>query len=258
MRLVNKVLSIIVGILLSIVVLVGIVCAVYTFSSAAVRDGVGQLSELLDGGLGSIKDAVGELVDSDLLSGLVSGVTSSSGSGGSGGGFDLSDAGSILGLGGGGDTSAESFADPTQGAAYQSWKDVISEPVQRVFAGTGIDETMLEGISGGSATATDVLTQLDESTLVTISNNASRLSQSAAANVPSSVLPASVQQDMNNANQACIDFCTQVQQLVENVRSLRAGNLLSAASLYSSAGSAKAALDSMESSMLSAEAALGA
>ena len=63
---------------------------------------------------------------------------------------------------------------------------------------------------------------------------------------------------MNNANQACIDFCTQVQQLVENVRSLRAGNLLSAASLYSSAGGAKAALDSMESSMLSAETALGA
>lgn len=254
---VYRVLSIITSILLSITILLGIVSAVFTLGSAAVRSGFDELSESFQGGVDSIRAAIDDLVSgSDLMSGLASGLGSGFWSGGgsdagaSGAGLGLDDVGSLFGLGSGGQTSAESFADPTQGAAYQAWKDAIDAPMQRVFAGTSIDETMLEGVSGGSRSATDVLTALDETALSTISANATNLRATALANTPSSILPAEAQQNMSAANQSCADFCDQVQELVDQVRSFKAGNLLSAGGLYSAAGEAKAALDEMDAAMV--------
>lgn len=262
---VYRVLSIITSILLSITILLGIVSAVFTLGSSAVRAGFDELGASFQGGVDAIRAAVDDMVSgSDLMSGLASGLGagfwsgSGSGAASSGAGVDLSDVGGLFGLGSGGQTSAASFANPEQGAAYQAWKSAIDAPVQRVFAGTSIDETMLEGVSGGSRSATDVLTALDETALATISANATNLRGTALANVPSSVLPADVQQNMGAANQSCATFCDQVQVLVGEVRSFKAGNLLSASGLYSAAGAAKAALDEMDAAMLAAEQALGA
>lgn len=247
---VYKVLSIITGIVLSVTIVLGVVCTVYTLGSAAVREGFGQLSASFEGGVDSIKTAIDDLVSSTpLASGVAAGL---------GSGLSLPDVGNLLSLGGGGQTSADSFSDPELGTAYQAWKDVVAEPTRRVFAGTSIDATMLEGISGGSRTATDVLTALDDVTLATVDANATNLRATALANAPSSSLPAGVQQSMNAANESCADFCDQVRQLVEDARSLKAGNLPAAASLYATAGAAKTALDDMDAAMREAEQALGA
>ena len=247
---VYRVLSIITGIVLSATIVLGVVCAVYTLGSAAVREGFGQLSASFEGGIDSIKAAIGDLVDSTpLASGVAAGLSD---------GLSLPDLGGLLSLGGGGQASADSFADPAQGSAYQGWKDAVAEPMRRVFAGTSVDAAMLEGVSGGSRTATDVLTALDDTTLATVSANATNLRSTALANTPSASLPAGVRQSMVAANESCADFCDQVQQLVEDVRSLKAGNLPAAASLHATAGSAKAALDDMDAAMREAERALGA
>lgn len=259
---VYKVLSIIAGILMSIAVVLGVVSAVYTLGSAAVQAGFSQLSASFEGGVDQIRSAIDDLVDgSALQSALASGLGAGLGSGGAdgaGGGFSLPDVGELLGLGSGGQTTAESFADPDQGRAYQGWKDVVDAPMQRVFAGTGIDETMLEGISGGSGTATEALRVLDDAALATISANATNLRATALANTPPAALPDGVRQSMQAANESCADFCDEVQRLVEGARSVKAGNLLSAGELYSAAGAAKSALDAMDASMREAEQALGA
>ncbi len=249
---VYKVLSIITGILLSVVVVLGVVSAVYTLGSTAVREGFGELSASFEGGVDAIKAAIDDLVNT---SPLVSGAAEATS--GSGAGLSLPDLSGLFGAGSGGQTTASSFADPEQGAAYQTWKDAVAAPVQRVFAGTDVDATMIEGVSGGSRTATDMLTALDDTTLATVSANATNLRATALANVPSSILPSGARQSMNDANESCAEFCDQVGQLVEDVRAFKSGDMLAVGRLYSTAGAAKAALDAMDAAMLQAEQALG-
>lgn len=258
---VYRILSIIASALLGIATLLGIVSLVYTLGSSAVQAGFSQLGTSFQDGVSSITEAIDDLVEASAV--LASATTSSSAgesdsAAGSGSGISLSSVTSLLSLGSGGNTTAESFADSELGAAYQTWKDLIDSPVERVFSGTSIDADAIEGISGGSTAALELLSGLDDATLTTVSTNATNLRLTASANTPSSSLPATVRAYMSSANQSCMDFCDAVLEMVEYVRDFNSGNLLALTSLYSAASNATAALEAMDDAMVAAEAELGA
>lgn len=150
-------------------------------------------------------------------------------------------------------SSTPAIANQTYAADYLQWRSEISTPVERLFAGTGIDATLIEGIAGGSVTAISTLATLPDSTLSTIYTNATNLSRTAAYHSISASLPADVQSAMHNADSSVQTFAAEVQELITAVRSVNNGSLLSITAVTDHAGKAFAALQSLDASLASAE-----
>jgi hypothetical protein len=266
MRLIRGILSVVAHVLLTVVVIAGIGCAAYSYAAQKASQAAGQAGE----GLGQVLSTLGAASRS-AVEGLLGGSASAGTSGGTGdaSGQTASSTPSTVaqyagqvaqafGLASGGDLTAGSFDDPELGAAYLQWKDGISSPVDRVFAGTSITRELIEGVAGGSVTATQALAELDDATLATVASNASSLSATAANHAIPSSLPQGVQADMRDADAHCRAFCDQVQAMVAAAGKVRAGDVLAVTSLTGAAGSADAELKAMDESMSQAEGLLGA
>ena len=231
MALLQKVLTIIARILLGICTVVGVACLVYTLSTAAVQ-----------AGFDSARSAVTDMVDqarASLESGVASaiaGVTPASGSQ---------------------EPAASDGGTSDYAAAYQQWKDAVSSPVGRVFAGTGIDAETLEGAAGGSASAFSALTGLDETALATVDQNAGNLAATAGAHAVPASLPEGAQAQLAQADAHCASFCADVRKLLDSVRTLRGGNVLASTGVTSAAYAARSELEGMDACMQEAERILG-
>ena len=262
-QLVQKVLTIATRVLLGVCAVAGVVCLAYTLASSAVQRGFDALGSAWDDATSSawatlVDEAQRRLAESSSAATEADAAEGAGAGSGSGIGGALSGLASLVGLGSGGDTSAQSFADPALGADYQAWKDAVSSPVERVFGGTGIDTTTLEAAAGGSSSATNLLAKLDEPTLAAVSANADKLKATAGSHAVPASLPADVQAQMRQADQHCVAFCDDVKRLVDDVRTLKGGNILAGAAVSSSAYAARDDLEQMESCMQAAERSLGA
>lgn len=250
---VYKVLSIVAGILMSLMTLVFVVCLVYTLSSSAVRAGFDSVSAAIEGAVAQATEAMDTEWDIDLS--WLFGDAAASGSGASGGGLDVLGGIASLASGGAGDSAAD-FADLAQGQAYLAWKDRIADPVTRIFAGSGVTAEMIEGVAGGSSSASDALAALDETALAAISANAASYAATAAANAVPASLPEAARSSMQQANDAAQGFAASVQSVVSAVREVRSGALGSLGTLVGAANDALANLRAIDGCMQSAEAAL--
>lgn len=234
MALLQKVLTIIARILLGICTVVGVACLVYTLSTAAVQ-----------AGFDSARSAVTDMVDQARAS-LESGVTSA--------------IAGVTPASGSREPAAEAASDggtSDYAAAYQQWKDAVSSPVGRVFAGTGIDAETLEGAAGGSASAFSALTGLDETALATVDQNAGNLAATAGAHAVPASLPEGAQAQLAQADAHCASFCADVRKLLDSVRTLRGGNVLASTGVTSAAYAARSELEGMDACMQEAERILG-
>ena len=275
---VHKVLSIVSKILFGLVTLAFMACLVYTLASPTVQASLDEISSSVQGIVDSVSSAASQATDAidagwQATAGAASGVaglagsaasTASAETAGTDGAAsasvtDAANAGSGTkgGTGAGaGETGAGELADTAQGQAYLSWKAAVADPVARVFGTTGITEALLEGVAGGSTSASSALTGMDETVLVSLSASASNYATGAAANGVPSTLPEEVRAQMWEANSAAQGFAAAVQSIVEAVRGARGGNLLSLGDLMSAADSAVQSVRALNACLSSAEAAL--
>lgn len=259
MKLIRKIVSIIVHILLVLAVVAGVGCFVYSYIAEKAADALGQTGMSLDSIVSTLQEASSSAVSS-LRDGASGSGTSSSGSSGAAAATISQYASQVadaFGLASSSGQTSSSFSDPTQGEEYLQWKNEIDSPVERVFENTSITAELIEGIAGGSISATQTLVQISDADLTTISSNAASLSTTAAYHTIPSDLPEDVRSLMHEADTHCQNFCTQVQAMVTAARDLKAGNLSAASSLTSAAGAANSELKSMDAAMTSAEELLG-
>lgn len=237
---VYRVLSIIASILMSLTTLVLVVCLGYTMAIPLFEAGVSGVKSSLNNALDAASEAVGVDLGTagdwrnkvgDLLGAAVSTVTTASSQGGA-------------------------YADPTQGQAYESWKSRVGDPVGAVLSGTGITGVVLSGIAGGSGTAENMLTSLDDTALTIVDANAVSYGATVAATEVSSVLPDGVRAQLWEANAAAQSFAGEIQALVAAARLVRAGDVSALAGLASHANAAAGYLDTVNTCMVSAEEAL--
>jgi hypothetical protein len=244
---VYRVLSIVAGILFSLLLLVGGVCLVYTMSVPAVRSALSAATAAIEDAASGAMDSLG--VDgSSALSWLTGGADASGALSGALGG--------LASLGSGSSLSASDFADAEQGEAYLAWKDLVGDPVGSVLSGSGVSRSVLEGVAGGSTSAAEVLADLSESELMTIKGNAASYAATAGSASVSAVLPSDVRSSMWEASTAAQSFASAVQNLVDSAVSVKGGNLAASASLVSNANSVVGALQTMDSCIAAAEAGL--
>ena len=273
---VHKVLSIVSKILFGLVTLAFMACLVYTLASPTVQASLDEISSSVQGIVDSVSSAASQATDAidagwQATAGAASGVaglagsaasTASAETAGTDGAAsasvtDAANAGSgTKGGTGAGETGAAELADTAQGQAYLSWKAAVADPVARVFGTTGVTEALLEGVAGGSTSASSALTGMDETVLVSLSASASNYATGAAANGVPSTLPEEVRAQMWEANSAAQGFAAAVQSIVEAVRGARGGNLLSLGDLMSAADSAVQSVRALNACFSSAEAAL--
>lgn len=254
---VYKVLSIVIWVLLPFVLFAGGACLVYTVASPIVQekiDGIGSgVRDLVQQATDAISVGAGDGLPSGV-GGFIDGLLGTSG-------IDTSDiAGAyqqMTQMGGGTATSADQFADASQGQAYLTWRSTIQNPLDRVLAGTGVDATLLEGVAGGSSSASEMLASLDDATLDAISANASSYSRAVTQLAMPSNMPTDAQAYMSQARTSALNFAAQVQTLVSGVRSLKGGNVFALGDLSDSAGGANASLSQLDANLRSAEAVLG-
>lgn len=238
---VYRVLSIIASILMSLTTLVLVVCLGYTMAIPLFEAGVSGVKNSLNNALDAASEAVGVDLGTasdwrdrvgDLLGTAVSTVAA------------------VAPQGGG------VYADPTQGQAYESWKSRVGDPVGAVLSGTGITGVVLSGIAGGSGTAENMLTSLDDTALAVVDANAASYGATVAAAEVSSVLPDDVRAQLLEANAAARSFAEEIQALVLAARSVRAGDVSALAGLASHANAAAGHLDTVHSRMATVEEAL--
>lgn len=207
-------------------------------SSQAVSDlssgkAAGAVSQLVQAGQEVLEGSrpVGSLLPSDL-SGAVSDITAAVG-----------------GTGGAAGTDAKEL--------YQAWKDDISSPLTRIFGSETITAELIEGVAGGSMTATAALTDLDGTALAAVKSRAENLSATAVAHQISSALPQDVQAQMSRADQACQELCADVLRMGQQISDLKSGNVTAAGQLSATAADASAHISQMQQAMESAESQLG-
>ena len=240
MALLQRVLTIIARILLGICAVAGVACLVYTLSTAAVQ-----------AGFNSAKDAVASLVDqaeASLGAGVtsaVAGVAPTSGAAGA-------DASAVEPAAA--DAAPEADASA---AAYQRWSDAVSQPLERVFAQTGIDASTLEGAAGGSTQALSALTSLSDDALATVNQNASNLGATASAHEVPSELPDDVRAQLAQADAHVAAFCEDARKLTDAARTLRGGNVLAASGVTSAAYAARSELEGADACVAKAQELLG-
>ena len=256
---VYKVLSIIAWILLPLVLFCGAACMVYTVASPMVQERVEQIRDAVRSAVESAADSLSIDTGDGLglpagMGEFIDGLLGSSG-------IDSVDFASAFqqatSMGGGTATSAEQFNDAGQGQAYLAWRAVVANPVDRVLSGTGVDASVLEGAAGGSSSASQMLADLDYSTLDAISANASAYSTAVTQLAMPSNMPAEAQTQMSAARSAALNFSAQVQTMVSGVRSLKGGNVFALSDISDSAGGANSSLAQLDSSLRNAEAVLG-
>lgn len=245
MALLQRVLTIIARILLGICAVAGVACLVYTLSTAAVQ-----------AGFNSAKDAVASLVDqaeASLGAGVtsaVAGVAPTSGAAGA-------DAPSAVDAGEGAGTDAAADPAGANAAAYQRWADAVSQPLERVFAQTGIDASALEGAAGGSVQALSALTGLSDDALAAVSQNASNLGATASAHEVPAELPEDVRAQLAQADTHVAAFCEDARKLADAARTLRDGNVLAASGVTSAAYAARSELEGADACTAKARELLG-
>lgn len=157
----------------------------------------------------------------------------------------------------GGATTAVGADDLQAQELYQAWKDDISSPVARVFAGTHVTQELIEGVSGGSISAVTALSDLDDAALAAVGTNADSLFKTARAHQVSYALPEDVQEQMHRADEACQEFCVSAMEMARQASSLKSGNVTAAVDLASTAAEAIAHLSDMDEAMGAAESLLG-
>ncbi len=241
---VYRVLSIIAGVLMSLTGLVLVVCLGYTMAVPLFEAGVSGVRASLDNALDAASDTMG--VDLGALGegwqSQAAALVSAVGSGPWGA------------LGGGGDASG--FADPAQGELYLQWKSVVGDPVGEILSGTGVSVSVLEGIAGGSGSAANMLSGLDETALSAVESNAIRYGTLAAGAEVAASLPEGVRASMWEANSNAQSFATDVQAMVATVRAARGGDPVALAGLPAQASAAVGDLNAMNACMERAESAL--
>lgn len=248
MALLQRVLTIIARILLGICAVAGVACLVYTLSTAAVQ-----------AGFNSAKDAVASLVDqaeASLGAGVTSAVAGVAPTSGVAGADAPATEDAVAGAAGPAGTDATSEAS-TNAAAYQRWADAVSQPLERVFAQTGIDASTLEGAAGGSVQALSALTGLSDDALAAVSQNASNLGATASAHEVPAELPEDVRTQLTQADAHVAAFCEDVRKLVDATRTLRDGNVLAASGVTSAAYAARSELEGAEACTAKARELLG-
>ena len=238
---VYRVLSIVANVLMGLASVVLVVCLGWTLAVPLFEAGVSGVQASLDDALATASDAMG--VDLAAV------------------GDDWrSQAGSLLAATGAGlwgslgsDGGVQGVQDSAQADAYNQWKAVVGDPVGSILGGSGVSATVLEGIAGGSGSATDVLSSLDETALSAIESNAIRYGTLAAgAEVPAS-LPEGVRASMWEANSVAQSFAADVQALVGSVRAFRAGDGLALAALPGQASTVVGDLNRMNDCLAQAE-----
>lgn len=243
---VYRILNIAAGILMGLAVPVGIVCLVYTLAMPTVRAGIEGVRSSFDNAVSAAAAAVG--VDQAALDGWGASVAAM---------FSGAEQAAVPdGAGSGGAVQVSDFADPAQGEAYLAWKAVVADPVGSVLQGSGVSATVLAGVAGGSSSAGDALAALDETALVAIDANAKRYAALASGAEVSSVLPEDVRSRLWEANAAAQTFATAVQQMVGQVRELKAGGLGALAALAGTASTAVASANTIAACVSDAEEAL--
>ena len=242
MALLQRVLTIIARILLGICAVAGVACLVYTLSTAAVQ-----------AGFNSAKDAVASLVDQAEAS-LGAGVTSAVAGVAPASGAAGADASAVEPAAAGADAAPEADASA---AAYQRWSDAVSQPLERVFAQTGIDASTLEGAAGGSTQALSALTSLSDDALATVNQNASNLGATASAHEVPSELPDDVRAQLAQADAHVAAFCEDARKLTDAARTLRDGNVLAASGVTSAAYAARSELEGADACVAKAQELLG-
>ena len=255
MAVLNGILRIIARALLGIAAAVGVGCLAWTLLATQARaviaagDGLPTILRVL-------REASGEAA-SGVAGRVISGVT--------GGASDASSvpevvSGAAQAVGSALATataSAQGAAGSTTADAYRQWEDGISSPAARVFAGTPVTEEMLEGLAGGSITATDAVASLDASSLATITTNARNLSSVAATHAVPEGLPTDAREQMSVADARCQDFCAQILAMVPQVEDVASGDVTSVAALSRTAASAQEALRAMDDAMDAARTSVG-
>lgn len=253
---VYKVLSIIASILFALMTPVFVVCLVYSFAQPAVQAGIDSVHTALDSAVNQATQAMETTWNFDL-SGLVGGSADAASGTGSATGTAAGTGSAGSGVGGSGVT-AQGFADAAQGQAYLAWKEVVGDPVGRIFDGTGVTSSLLEGVAGGSVSAEGLLAGLNETALGTIASNASNYGATVAASSVPASLPEAVRVQMWQANAAAQSFAASVQTIVSAVRGIASGNLGSYGDLARAADATITALRTFDGCTAEAERLLGA